>query len=608
MYRTPLTKRDLYIAAAGVGWVPLFPLLVARNCRSCKTRETFFVDKWNRNADLSVSITQAGTNTTGNTTIYTATVTNNGPASASSVDLTAFVPSSGVLTSATPSAGSCSTTGTVVCNLGGLANGASTTVVFNVLQTSTGSNAMTVQASASETDPVTSNNRATSTINITGGTYNVAPSLLAISPAGIVSGSSDTFITLTGSGFSSSSTVLLNGAALPTSFTSSTQLTATVPAANLANLGWAPISVSNPAPGGGSSSALPLSVFSVLTLGANHILYDPYSRKIMASVATGSPTVAGNSIVAITPDTASIGTPVPIGGTPTNLALTSDGQILYTLLPITSSVARFNMLTQQADFTVSGFQTTGYNVGLRDIAALPGAENTVAVDEGEDTGNSIYDFDTTSKTATRRGVATGIYTGTCLAFPNASSMFAMDLYVSPTTLQLYSVTSNGLVNGSYPYSTSSPLQNVNCYKLDGGFLYAQAGGVANTGVTPATQAGVFEGMPYVSTYGAGVKDFEPDTSLGLSFYLTDSYPNQYSAIFDSITAFNNQTFMPTTVLSLPFETFEGTTGFTGVDVVRWGQDGLAILSSGGYVYLVRGGAIVPQLLMPTRPLASQRVR
>ena len=48
MYRTPLTKRDLYIAAVGVGWVPLFPLLVARNCRSCKTRETFFLDKWNR--------------------------------------------------------------------------------------------------------------------------------------------------------------------------------------------------------------------------------------------------------------------------------------------------------------------------------------------------------------------------------------------------------------------------------------------------------------------------------------------------------------------------------------------------------------------------------
>jgi hypothetical protein len=260
-----------------------------------------------------------------------------------------------------------------------------------------------------------------------------------------VSGSSDTIITVTGSGFSNSSAVLLDGTALATSFAGGTQLTAIVPAANLTSLGWAPVSVSNPAPGGGTSSALPFSVFSVLNLGANHILYDPYSRKIMAGVATGSSTVTGNSIVAITPETASIGTPVPLGSTPTNLALTSDGQILYTLLPGTStgSVARFNMLTQQADFTVSGFQATGYNVGLRDIATQPGAENTVAVDEGEYPGISIFDFDPASKTAVRRGVATGTYTGTCLAFPNASSLFAIDLYTSPNALELLQRHLNG---------------------------------------------------------------------------------------------------------------------------------------------------------------------
>ncbi len=103
-------------------------------------------------------------------------------------------------------------------------------------------------------------------------------------------------------------------------------------------------------------------------------------------------------------------------------------------------------------------------------------------------------------------------------------------------------------------------------------------------------------MPNVANYGAGIKDFDPDPSLGLSFYLTDSNPYAYSATFDSITAFHLQTFMPSTVLPLPIATFEGTNGFTGVDVARWGQDGLAILTSGGNVYLVRGAAVVPQLL------------
>jgi hypothetical protein len=77
------------------------------------------------------------------------------------VGLTAFIPSSGVLTSVTPSAGSCSTTGTMACNLGGLGNGASATVVFNVLQANAGSTTMTAQVNASETDPVPSNNHAT---------------------------------------------------------------------------------------------------------------------------------------------------------------------------------------------------------------------------------------------------------------------------------------------------------------------------------------------------------------------------------------------------------------------------------------------------------------
>lgn len=52
-HRVPLPKRDLYISAAGVGWVPLFPLLVAKNCPRCKTRETFFLDKWDRGKGLA---------------------------------------------------------------------------------------------------------------------------------------------------------------------------------------------------------------------------------------------------------------------------------------------------------------------------------------------------------------------------------------------------------------------------------------------------------------------------------------------------------------------------------------------------------------------------
>jgi trimeric autotransporter adhesin len=568
-------------------------------------RSSMVQDLSSVNADLGVAIAASGPGTTGNTATYTATISNHGPAAASNVALTGLVPSTGVLSSVTASGGNCSGSSTVVCDLGGLSSGASATVVFNILQVSAGSSTMTVQVNASENDPVPANNQATATLTSTGSAYNLAPVLTAITPAGIASGSSDTQVALTGTNFASGATVLLNGTALVTSFDSSTELTAVVPAASLTKLGWAVLSVSNPVPGGGTSAALPLSVFSVIALGANHILYDPYSRQIMGSVGTGTSSIAGNSIVAIQPETAAVGTPVPIGGTPTNLALSSDGQMLYALLPSATagSVARFNMLTQQPDFTVSTFQATGYNTGLRDIAAQPGTENTVAVDEGEYQGVSIFDFDPQAKTATRRGTATGIYTGTCVAFPNASTLYSIDLYSSPTALNIYSVTSTGLVNESSYWQNTSIMQNINCYKLSGDLLVTQSGGVSNTSTIPVLQVGVFEGAQGASDYGAGITDFVPDASLGLAYFLTDSNGNNYSAIFDSITAFNTQTFMPASVLKLPFETFEGTGGFTGIDVVRWGQDGLAILSSGGNIYLVRGGAIVPQLLQ-SDPAAS----
>jgi uncharacterized repeat protein (TIGR01451 family) len=550
-------------------------------------------------ADLGVSIRAAGTPTTGNTTIYTATVMNHGPAAASDATLTGSLPSTGVLVSVTPSTGACSGSPAVLCRLGNLASGSSASVVIQVLQTSAGSGSLAIDVNASETDPVLANNHAVSALNITGSAQNLMPAVAAISPTAIVSGSSDTVITVSGSGFSSSSTVLLNGAPQPTTFTSVTQLSTTVPAADLASLGWASISVSNPAPGGGTSSAVPLTVYSVLDLGADHILYDPYSRDIMASIGPGTSTVPANSLVAITPSTGAVGAAVPLGTTPTNVALTTDGQILYVLLQTSGAVARFNMLTHQPDFTAGNFPVVGYNAGLRDIAIQPGSDNIVAIDEGEYPGVGIFDFDAVAKTAIQRGGLTGTYTGTCLAFPDPNSLFASDLYSSPRGLDRYTVSASGLLNGSYPYRTTTVAQYMECYKLDGGLVFSNDGGVI-TSDARATQLGVFEGMTGLDSYGNPVRNVEPDTSLQRVFFMRNNITNTYSETVDSITAYDLNTFLPITVLPLGFSNSGGNTdpnaGTNAVDLIRWGQDGLAALTMSGQLYLLRGPAIVPELL------------
>lgn len=316
----------------------------------------------------------------------------------------------------------------------------------------------------------------------------------------------------------------------------------------------------------------------------------------MTSIGPGTASVTANSIVAITPERGAVGTAVPVGSTPTNLALTSDGQILYTILPTTGGVARFNMLTQQPDFTVGGFPAAGYNVGLRDIATLPASENAIAVDEGEYNGIALYDFDPTSKKATPRGSATGSYTGTCPAFPDPNSLLAIDLYSSDLFLARYTVSATGLLNGSFP---SSRAPYLNCFKVDGPFIFSNDGGVLTSG-SPSIQVGVFEGMAGLDSYGYGVKNVEPDTSLQRVFFMTNNDPSKYFGTVDSITVYDQNTFMPISVLPMGFSEAGGNTDpnadTNAVDLIRWGQDGLAALTTSGQVYLLRGAAVVPELL------------
>jgi uncharacterized repeat protein (TIGR01451 family) len=107
-------------------------------------------------ADLSLAKSDAPDPVTvGSNITYTLTVTNNGPDGAANVELTDVLPSSVTLVSATPSAGSCAGTTTIVCALGTLANGASETVTIVVTATAAGNitNAASVASDATETAP-----------------------------------------------------------------------------------------------------------------------------------------------------------------------------------------------------------------------------------------------------------------------------------------------------------------------------------------------------------------------------------------------------------------------------------------------------------------------
>ena len=89
---------------------------------------------------------------------------------------------------------------------------------------------------------------------------NPVPAITSLSPATATAGGATFTLTVTGSGFVNGAVVRWNGANRPTTFVSDTQLTAAIPATDIAAAGTASITVFNPAPGGGASNSLTFTI------------------------------------------------------------------------------------------------------------------------------------------------------------------------------------------------------------------------------------------------------------------------------------------------------------------------------------------------------------
>lgn len=89
---------------------------------------------------------------------------------------------------------------------------------------------------------------------------NPVPAITSLSPASVNAGAGAFTLTVNGTGFIDSSTVQWNSNNLTTTYVSAAQLTAAVPAANIATSGSASITVVTPAPGGGVSPAVTFNI------------------------------------------------------------------------------------------------------------------------------------------------------------------------------------------------------------------------------------------------------------------------------------------------------------------------------------------------------------
>jgi hypothetical protein len=92
------------------------------------------------------------------------------------------------------------------------------------------------------------------------GPNNPAPTISSLSPSSVAAGSADLEVLVKGSRFVANSFVEWNGVPLATAYLSGSQIMAMIPAADIAAATTANITVTNPAPGGGTSGSLTFTV------------------------------------------------------------------------------------------------------------------------------------------------------------------------------------------------------------------------------------------------------------------------------------------------------------------------------------------------------------
>jgi uncharacterized repeat protein (TIGR01451 family) len=178
-------------------------------------------------SDLSVTKTGPSSAVPGQSVTYQITATNNGPSDATGVLVTDMLPAGATVTSATPSQGSCTGTGPVICAIGNLANGSSASITIVATLNTSGANVDTASVTGDQPDPTPANNSASVSTDVAQPTK-ASPTIATSATDVVVGGTISDTATLTG-GNAPTGAVTFNlfgpnnpGCTLPAAFTSTT--------------------------------------------------------------------------------------------------------------------------------------------------------------------------------------------------------------------------------------------------------------------------------------------------------------------------------------------------------------------------------------------------
>jgi trimeric autotransporter adhesin len=285
-----------------------------------------------------------------------------------------------------------------------LASGTPSATISGTPQQS-GTSTFSLQLTDAEVPPVTASAEFSLTISPP---PNPTPSVTSLSPSSATAGDPAFTLTVNGSSFVSGATVEWNGSARVTTFVSSTQLTAAIPATDIATAGTVQVTVVNPSPGGGTSNMIaftvnnPVPAISSLSPSSAIANSAAFTLTVNGSSFVSGTTVEWNGSARVTifvsstqltaaitaTDIATAGTvqvtvvnPSPGGGA-SNMA----GFTVNNPVPVISSISPSSAIANSAAFTLtvngSGFvsgTTVEWNASPRTTTFVSSTQLTAAI-------------------------------------------------------------------------------------------------------------------------------------------------------------------------------------------------------------------------------------
>ncbi len=433
------------------------------------------------------------------------------------------------------------------------------------------------------------------------------PVINSLSPNTVAADSVAFTLTATGSNFVSSTAIIFGNTTLTTTYVSSTELQAQVPASLITTPG--PVSVI-PLPEStlnfGSSFTItnqPLSgnnSYSVsrFPVEANDMVWDPVSAQLYLSI-TGSNPTDPNTVAALNPATGQLGTVESAGSGADQLAVSSDGSYLYAGIDSPGSVQQFTLpnLLPDVSFSIrSGTYGPSYAM---DIEAAPGSPQMIAVVRGNkgygpvELGGIVIYLDGVALSNTIPGFPSGPDIDPVVWNSNDADLYGIE-GAGGLNVDFYVLSVNsGGVQFANTYQnmdgTISPYGQSLHFDSTTGYVYTDLGQVIN----PANGSLVAT-FPTSTVQGgfASIPVMVPDEALNIAYFLGETEEQAGTGNY-VLEAYNMTSYQ--LIGAVPISGVIG----SPVKLVRWGTNGLAFLAgnspgapiAGDGVSIISGGFV-----------------